>query len=63
MTKKKGTKADPPRTDDGGGGRVTMETVVTDGPTGLARLAAFTRRLLAVPKDEITRNKDSPQAS
>ena len=48
MTKKKETKTAPPPIDAEVEGRVTMETVVTDGPTGMARLSALVRKLLVV---------------
>ena len=53
MKKKKAeTKNDPPPIDDAAPSRVTVETVVTDGQTGLARLAKLTRLILhvSVPK-------------
>ena len=40
------TKTDPPRTSDEGQGRVTAETVVTDGQTGLKRLRALLQRIV-----------------
>ena len=46
-----GTKNDLPRTGDEDEGRVTSETVVTDGPTGLLRLRQAMRRILAVRPD------------
>ena len=47
-----GTKTDPPPTSDEDQGRVTAATVVTtDGPQGLERLRAFTKRILKMPKN------------
>jgi hypothetical protein len=43
--KKDGTKNAPPPTRDEEGGRVTAETVVTEGTAGLDRLKALLRRL------------------
>ena len=62
MTKKKGTKADPPPIKDGGGNRITMETVVTDGPTGLARLADVLGSILKAPKDA-AESREPPENS
>ena len=44
--KKDGTKNVPPPTDEEGQGRVTAETVVTDGPSGMQRLLALTKAIL-----------------
>ena len=47
MTKKKAeTKAVPPPIDDAAPGRVTMETVVTDGLRGITRLKHVLRRIM-----------------
>ena len=49
-----GTKTDPPLISDEDQGRVTAETVVTtDGPRGLERLRAFTKRILKMPKNPL----------
>ena len=46
-TKKKDvTKNVPPPTNEGGQGRVTAETVVTEGREGLERAANLTRKIL-----------------
>lgn len=46
------TKADPHHTSDVDRGRVTAETVVaTDGPRGIERLRALTKRILKMPKN------------
>lgn len=46
------TKTDPTHTSDEAPSRVTADTVVTDGPSGLARLRALTRRLLGEGGDD-----------
>ena len=47
-----GTKTDPHPTSDEDQGRVTAETVVTtDGPRGIGRLRALTKRILKLPKN------------
>ena len=48
--KKAETKRDPPRTEDGDQDRVTAETVVTDGPSGMRRLANLTRKIIRRPE-------------
>ncbi len=49
------TKTDPPRTSGEDHARVTAETVVTDGPSGLARLAETMRKILKTPKSPSTK--------
>lgn len=46
---KDGTKNVPPPTKDEDHGRVTSETVVTDGPSGMERLAELTRKIIRQP--------------
>ena len=54
VTKKKEdtneTKNVPPPTSEGDQGRVTAETVVTDGPSGLRRMIALTTHILTRPR-------------
>ena len=58
MTRKKAeTKNDPRPTDDAAPSRVTMDTVVTDGPGGMDRLRALTARLLSLA-DRDTQTSD-----
>ena len=45
--KKVETKRGPPRTKGEAQGRVTAETVVTDGPSGIERLRLALGRILA----------------
>ena len=45
--KKDETKTDPPPTKDEDHGRVTAETVVTDGRVGIIRARELMRRLLS----------------
>ena len=46
---KDGTKNVPPPTSEGDEGRVTAETVVTDGTSGMERLAELTRKIIRRP--------------
>ena len=46
---KDGTKNVPPPIKDEDQGRVTSETVVTDGPSGMKRLAELTRKIIRLP--------------
>ena len=48
--KKAETKTGPPPISDVDHGRVTAETVVTDGPSGMESLSKLVRRILNVPK-------------
>ena len=50
----KETRRDPPPTTDEAPGRVTAETVVTDGRRGLDRLRQAAEHILKVPKKRIT---------
>ena len=49
--KKGGTRGVPPPTNEGDQSRVTAETVVTEGPSGMDRLRDLTKRIIRVPKD------------
>jgi hypothetical protein len=47
---KDGTKNVPPPTKDEDGGRVTAETQVTNGRSGIERTRALLKRILKAPK-------------
>ena len=47
LDKQEGTKGGLPHTSEEGQGRVTAESVVTDGDSGIVRLQALTKQILA----------------
>lgn len=57
--KKDGTKNVPPPTRDGDHGRVTAETVVTEGGAGIGRMRAALRRILLRAEKNNTYRPDS----
>ena len=60
--KKGGTRGVPPPTNEGDQCRVTAETVVTEGPSGMDRLRDLTKRIIRVPKerDQNPRHRPPP---